>query len=118
MQVGRPLLWAPLLSACRGLRALPKSFFFVYCFGLRPVIFQSLYGSVRVPSLEIRLDKFRARVNINLTKYGFPGVNESMRCVRGNDHDAARFHLVRFVYDRDGGAAFKRERDLDVRMRM
>ncbi len=48
MHVGRPLLWAPLLSACRGLRALPKSFFFVYCFGLMPVIFQSLYGSVRV----------------------------------------------------------------------
>jgi len=41
-----------------------------------------------------------------------------MRCVRGDDHDAARFHLARFVSDRDGGAAFKRECDLDVRVRM
>jgi hypothetical protein len=41
-----------------------------------------------------------------------------MRCVCGNDHDAARFHLARFVSDRDGGAAFKRECDLDVRVRM
>jgi len=30
------------ISVCSGLHALAKSFFFDYCFGLRPVIFQSL----------------------------------------------------------------------------
>jgi len=39
-----------------------------------------------------------------------------MRCVRRNDDDAARFHFTLFVSDRDGGAAFERERDFDVRM--
>ena len=67
---------------------------------------------------QVRLDKLWARVNINLTKYGVAGVNEPMRCVRGDDHNAARFHLARFVSDRDGGAAFKSECDLDIPVRM
>ena len=86
-----------------------------------PIIFQSLYGSVRVDLpllLEICLDKFRARVNINLAKYGVAGVNESMRCVRRNDHNATGVHLARFVSDGNRGAAFKGECDLHVGMRV
>ena len=44
--------------------------------------------------------------------------NESMRRVRWNDHNAARFHFTLFVSDRDGGAAFEGECDFDVRMRV
>ena len=67
---------------------------------------------------EIRLDKSRTGVDIDLAQDGVAGVNESMRCVRRNDDDAARFHVALFISDGDGGAAFKRERDFDVRMLM
>ena len=70
------------------------------------------------PSGEIRLDKSRAGVDVDLAQRRVAGVNESMRCVRGNDDDAAGFHFTRFIADRDGGTAFERKRDLDVRMRV
>jgi hypothetical protein len=57
-------------------------------------------------------------VDIDLTQNCVARVNESMRCVRRNHHDSARFHFVRFIADRDGGAAFKGESDLDIRVRM
>jgi hypothetical protein len=54
-------------------------------------------------------------VHINLAQYAVAGIDEPMRCIGGNDHDAARFDLARFVSDGDVGAAFKRECDLDIR---
>jgi len=57
-------------------------------------------------------------VDVNLAQERIAGVNESMRCVRRNDDDAARFHLALFISDRDGGAALERECDFDVRMLM
>jgi len=68
------------------------------------------------PSGEIRLDKSRARVDVDLAQRRVAGINESMRCVRGNDDDAAGFHFKRFIANRNAGAAFEGERDLDVRM--
>jgi hypothetical protein len=40
-------------------------------------------------------------MNINLAQERVTGVNESMRCVRRNHDDAARFHLALFVSDRE-----------------
>lgn len=57
-------------------------------------------------------------MDVDLAQRRFAGVNESMRCVRRNHHDAARFHFASFIADRDGGAAFKSESDLDIRVRM
>jgi len=70
------------------------------------------------PSGEIRLNKARAGVDADLAQRRVAGVNESVGCVRGNDDDAAVVHFVRFLANRDGGAAFERERDFDVRMRV
>jgi hypothetical protein len=67
---------------------------------------------------EIRLDKSRAGVDVDLTQRGVAGVNESMRRLRRNDNNAARFHFALFVSDREGGAAFERECDFDVGMFM
>ncbi len=41
-----------------------------------------------------------------------------MRCVRGNDNDAACLYLPLFISDRDGGAAFDDECYFNVRMLM
>ena len=57
-------------------------------------------------------------MDVDLTQDCVARVNESIRCVRGNDGDAAGFHFKRFIADRDGGTAFERERDFDVRMRV
>ena len=67
---------------------------------------------------EIRLDKSRTGVDVDLTQHSVAGVNEAMRCLRRNDDDAARFHLALFISDLDGGAAFEGECDFDVRMLM
>ena len=67
---------------------------------------------------QVRLDKSRAGVDVDLAQERVAGVNESMRNVRRNDDDAARFHLALFVSDRDGGGAFECECDFDVRMLM
>ena len=67
---------------------------------------------------EICLDKSRAGVDVDLAQRRVASVNESMRCVRGNDDDAPGVHFVRFIANRDRGAAFERERDLNVRMRV
>jgi len=37
-----------------------------------------------------------------------------MRCVRRNDHDAARFYLALFISDRDGAAALSLTRDRPI----
>ena len=70
----------------------------------------------RISSGEIRLDKSRAGVDVDLTKRRVARVNESMGCIGWNDDDAARFHLALFISDRDAGAAFEGECDLHVRM--
>jgi hypothetical protein len=57
-------------------------------------------------------------VNVDLTQRRCAGVDESMPRVRRNDDDAARLHLTLFISDRDGGAAFEGECDLNVRMLM
>ena len=57
-------------------------------------------------------------MDIDLTQRRVADVNESMRRVRGNDDDATGVHFVRFIANRDNGAAFERERDLDVGMRV
>jgi hypothetical protein len=67
---------------------------------------------------QVRLDEFWTRVDVNLAQERITGVNEPMRCVRRNDDDAARFYLALLISDRDGGAAFDGECDLDVRMLM
>ena len=67
---------------------------------------------------EICLDKSRAGVDVDLAQRRVAGVNESMRCVRGNDDNAAGFYFKRFIADCDGGTAFECERDLNVRMRV
>ena len=80
-----------------------------------------IFGQVRTcpaPSGEIRLDKSRAGVDVDLAQHRVAGVNESMPCIRGNDDDAPGFHFNGFIADRDGGTAFERECDLDVRMRV
>ena len=69
-----------------------------------------------ISSGEIRLDKSRAGVNVDLTQRRVARVNESMGGVGWNDDDAARFHLALFISDRDAGAAFEGECDLHVRM--
>jgi hypothetical protein len=74
------------------------------------------YASKR--SIEIRLDKSRTGVDVDLTQHRVAGVNEAMRCLRRNDDDTASFHLALFISDDDGGAAFEGECDLDVRMLM
>jgi hypothetical protein len=68
--------------------------------------------------LQVRLDEFRAGVDINLTQERVAGVNESMRRIRRNDDDAARFHLALFITDGDGGAAFEGKCDFNVGMFM
>ena len=55
-------------------------------------------------------------MDVDLTQRRVARVNESMRYLCWNDYDAARFHLALFVSYRDGGAAFERECDFDVRM--
>ena len=74
-------------------------------------------GEYKRPS-QVRLDKVRTRMDIDLTKDRVAGVNESMRRVRRNDDNAARFHFALFVSDRNGGAAFENERDFNIRMVM
>src|SRR6266481_9320020 len=69
-------------------------------------------------SIEIGLNEFRTRVNINLTQRRVARINKAMRCVRGNDGDVTRFCLARFVSDCNGGAAFKGKCDLHVGMRV
>ena len=57
-------------------------------------------------------------MDVDLTQDCVSRINEAMRRVGGNYHDAAGLHFARFVADRDGGAAFERERHLDVWMRV
>jgi hypothetical protein len=54
-------------------------------------------------------------VDVDLTQDALAGVNESMRCIRGNDNNAACLHLAFFISDRDRGS-FDGERDFYVGM--
>ena len=60
-----------------------------------------------ISSGEIRLDKTRAGVDVDLTQRRFARGNESMGCLGLEYDDAARFHLALFVSDREAGAAFE-----------
>ena len=55
-------------------------------------------------------------MDADLTQRRVAGVNESMRYVRRNNDDAARFHLALFISDCHGGAALEGECDFDVGM--
>jgi hypothetical protein len=57
-------------------------------------------------------------MDVDLTQDCLPGVNEAVRGVSGNDHNAAGLHFAGFITDCDGGTPFERERDLDIRMRV
>jgi len=57
-------------------------------------------------------------MDVDLAQRRFAGVNESMRCIRRDDDNAAGLHFVGFITDRDGGAAFDCERDFDIWMRV
>ncbi len=50
-------------------------------------------------------------MDVDLVEDRVAGVNESMRCVRRNDDDVARFQVALLVSDGDGGAAFEGECD-------
>jgi len=66
--------------------------------------------------LEIGLNESRTGVDGDLTQDRVTGINEPVRRVRGNNNNVAGFHFSRFIADRDRGAAFERERHLDIRM--
>jgi len=91
-----------------GVRELAGPNALTACFGITLLV---LLNESK-PSGEIRLDKSRAGVDVDLAQRRVAGVNESMRCVRGNDDDAAGVHFERFIAERHAGAAFERERDL------
>ena len=55
-------------------------------------------------------------MDIDLPHHSVAGVNESMRCIRGNDNDAACLHLAFFISDGDRGGSFDGERDFYVGM--
>jgi len=80
--------------------------------------FVNLCAISAVISLEIRLDKFRTGVDIDLTEYGVAGINEAVRCVFWNHDDLAGFRLALFIPDTDRGAAFDNKCDFNVRMRV
>jgi len=72
----------------------------------------------RPASLEIGLNEFWTRVDVDLAERRVPGINETMRRVRRNNSDVARFGFARFIADRDGGTAFDHENDFHVRVRV
>jgi hypothetical protein len=75
-------------------------------------------GIAGKPSGEIRLNELRTGVDVDLTQNRVAGIDEPVWSVRRDDDDAAGFDFTCFIADRDHGAAFKRERDLDVRVRV
>ena len=69
-------------------------------------------------SLQIRLDKTWAGMNINLPQHRLSRIDKAVRRICRDNYDAARFYFARFVAHGDRGAAFNCESDLDIRMRM
>ena len=67
---------------------------------------------------EIRLDKFRVGVDVDLTKRRLAGVNKPVWSIRGNNHNTAGFYFLAFIPNGDRRAAFDRERNFDIRMSM
>jgi hypothetical protein len=67
---------------------------------------------------EIRLNKFRAGVDVYLTKRRIAGVNKAVWSIRGNNYNPAGFYLSAFISDGDRRAPFDGERNFDVRMSM
>ena len=57
-------------------------------------------------------------MDVDLTQDCVARVHEAVWRVCRDDDNAAGFHFTGLIADRDCGAAFKRERDLDVRMRV
>jgi hypothetical protein len=67
---------------------------------------------------QVCLDKFWARVDINGSKYVFAAVYESMRRLRRNDDDSARFGFARFISDREARGPLNDKANLYVRVRV
>ena len=57
-------------------------------------------------------------MDVDLAKGRLPGVHEAMRRVRRDDDDTAGSYFALLSAHGDDGAAFDRERDFDVGMRM
>lgn len=57
-------------------------------------------------------------MDVDLAQRRFAGVNESMRCIRRDDNNAAGLHFAGFITDGDRGATFNRKSDFDVGMRV
>ena len=72
----------------------------------------------RPRALQIRLDEFGTRMDVDLTQNRIAGVNKTMRSVRRNNDNASSTNPALYVADRDGGAAFERECYFDVGMQM
>lgn len=57
-------------------------------------------------------------MDVDLAQRRFAGVNESMRCIRRDDNNAAGLRFAGFITDGDRGATFNRKSDFDVGMRV
>ena len=68
--------------------------------------------------LEIRLNKFRTGVDVDLPQRRLAGIYEAVRRICRNNDNAARFYFARFIANCDRGCTFNCESDFGVRMRM
>ena len=68
--------------------------------------------------LEIRLNKFGTGVDVDLPQRRLAGIDETVRRICRNNHNAARFYFTRFITNCDRCCTFNREGDFTVRMRM
>jgi hypothetical protein len=84
----------------------------------RSICRRSLRWSSPLRSGEVRLNESWAGMHINLAQDCVSGVDEAVGSVGGDDDNAAGLQLTRFIADGDGGAAFERECDLNIRMRV
>ena len=73
-------------------------------------------AKVGLNSREIRLDKSRTRVDVDLAQERVAGVNEPMRRVRRYNDNATRSYFALVVSHGDGSAALNSECDFDVGM--
>ena len=55
-------------------------------------------------------------MDIDLPEDAVTGIKEAMRCIRGNDDDAAGLNFAGVITDGDGRITFDSECHLDVRM--
>ena len=76
------------------------------------------YGGQAIRDSQICLNESWTCMDIDLAEKRVAGVHESVRCVRGNDNNAASIHFARFISNRNRSGAFKSECDFDIGMRM